>query len=107
MSDSFRQIWGQTLLRCPLAGPLLAQSFVQNSFRRIAEKRLWSWLTYGSGQFLFPAQLTAGTVTVTRGFNTVVGDVTAAASWLAATQSVVGQQFRIGVLSPIYDVVAF
>ena len=106
MADTFRTVWGQTLLRAPVAGPILAQNWVQNSFRRIAEKRLWSWLTL-YGQFLFPNELTAGKVSVTFNSNQVVGDATAAAAWLASPASVVGQQFRIGVLSPIYDVIAF
>jgi hypothetical protein len=87
------------LLRCPLAGPFMAQDFVRWSFREIIEKRKWSWSIKRS-QFVLPQITSAGTVTVTNGINTVVGAGT------NFTQALVGQQFRIGNLTPIYDIAA-
>src|SRR5262249_24152206 len=52
------------------------------------------------GQFTFPAQYTTGKATVTAGSNVVVGTGT---TW---TSSMIGLQFRISLLTPIYDIVA-
>ncbi len=100
--DTYADCWRRVLLRAPACAPLLAQDFVRNSFRRISERRLWSYLV-GFDQLIFQNEVTAGTVTVTFGSPTVLGDATAAAAWSAA---VVGRQFRIGTSSPILDITA-
>ncbi len=71
-----------------------------NAFRQVAERRRWSWL-WKEGQFLVPASIATGTVTVTRNTATVTGDATAAAAW---NQSIVGRQFRCGNSNPIYSI---
>lgn len=101
--DTYGTVWKQLLLRVPQAPPLLAQDWVKNSFRRINERRLWSF-DVAFQQMLFHDEVTAGTVTVTFNSNQVVGDATAAAAWTAA---LVGRQFRLGLNYPILDVVAF
>ena len=63
--DTYLSIAGKVLLRCPLAGPLLARDWVSNSFRRLAERRAWSWLIKQS-QFTTAALYNTGTVTVTQ-----------------------------------------
>lgn len=85
------------LLRAPDVGPLIAQDCVRNAFRRVAERRRWSWLIQ-FGQFISPAAYNTGTVAVTQGSTTVVGTGTA---W-SSTQLYL--QFRIGLTSPIYTI---
>jgi len=97
--DTFNSIVGRVQLHCPAAGLLLARDWVNNSFRRIAERRRWSWLVK-QGQFIFPAAYTTGTVTVTNASATVTGSGTA---WDGTH---VGQQFRLGLTSPIYTISA-
>lgn len=95
--DSYATIWGQVLLRCPSAGSLLARSWVSHAFRRVAERRRWSWLMK-RGQFLPPVSYTTGTVAVVRNSTTVTGTATV---WGAAH---VDLQFRIGTATPIYTI---
>jgi hypothetical protein len=87
------------LLRCPLAGPFLAQDFVNFSFRKLVEKRGWSWLQK-TNQFIVNTVYNTGNADVTFNQNTVVGHGT---TWTAA---MVGRQFRIGLSNPIYTITA-
>lgn len=95
--DTYLQIWSRVLLRCPAASSFLAQDWVNNAFRRIGERRRWSWLLK-YGQFLAPAIYTTGTVDVTRSSTTITGTAT---TW---TQAMVGRQFRIPASTPIYTI---
>jgi len=88
---------GRVKLHCPAAGELLARDWVKNAFRRIAERRRWSWLMR-QGQFILPAVYRTGTVTVTNSLTTVTGALTV---W---TGAMVGRQFRIGNSTPIYTI---
>ncbi len=97
MTDTFSDVWGSVLLRCPAAGPALAQNLVRNTFRRIYERRRWSWLIKTS-QFDVPLLVNNGTVAMTIGSPLVVGSGT------TFTPEMVGLQFRIGVSAPIYDI---
>lgn len=99
MLDTFEGLWKSVLLRCPIAGPFLAQQFISYSFRDLLEKRKWSFAIKQS-QFIFPNQVTTGTVTVTLNSNAVTGVGT------AFTASMIGQQFRINTLTPIYTIIA-
>jgi hypothetical protein len=96
MLDTYLGIAGKVLLRCPLAGPLLARDWVANSFRRIAERRPWSWLVK-QGQFVTYALYNTGTATVVTGSTTVTGGT----GW---TSPLVGRQFRLTTTSPIYTI---
>lgn len=98
--DTFEVLWKAVQLRCPMAGPFLAQQWVTHTFREIVEKRRWSWLCKRA-QFLVFNVVNAGTVTVTFQQNTVQG--AGATAWTAA---LVGRQFRIGLLFPIYTITA-
>jgi hypothetical protein len=95
--DTYAQIWQRVQSHCPMAGPLLAQRWTVDSFRRIAERRRWSWLLK-RGQFIFPSAYETGTVTVTQNSAVVSGSGTA---W---TPQMAGRQFRTGVTSPIYTI---
>lgn len=99
MSDTFSSIAGKVLLRVPRAGRLLCEDWVRNAFRRVVERRTWSWMVRMS-QFVAPQAYSTGTAVVTQnspyvtGYNTV-WDVT-----------MVGRQFRGGQGSPIYTIQA-
>jgi hypothetical protein len=97
--DTYTSIAGKVLLRCPMAGPLLARDWVSNAFRQIAERRPWSWLQK-QGQFIIPALYNTGTVTTTQSSATVTGAGTA---WTAA---LIGRQFRLTSTTPIYTIEA-
>lgn len=94
--DTFSQIVGRVLLRVPNASRFLAEDWVRNAFRRVSERRRWSWL-YSFGQFLIPQSYNTGTVTVTRSSLTVTGSGT------SFTSDMIGRQFRIAS-SPIYTI---
>lgn len=97
--DTYTSIAGKVLLRCPLAGPLLSRDWVANAFRRVAERRPWSWLVK-QGQFTTNTLYNTGTATVTFGSTTVTGTLTV---WTAA---MVGRQFRLTTTTPIYTITA-
>lgn len=97
MPDTYAQIWNRVNSFCPSAGALRAQRWTIDAFRRIAERRPWSWLVK-YGQFLVPAAYSTGTATVTRGSAIVTGSGT---SW---DSTMVGRQFRIPVSTPIYTI---
>lgn len=100
MQDTFADCWGKVMLRCPSLSPKLAQDFVVNAFRRLAEMRRWSWLVKFN-QFIAPNVYSTGTIAVTNGSTTVTG---AGTVW---TASMVGRQFRTGLASPIYTIAQF
>lgn len=95
--DTYESVWRSILLRCPQAPPLLAQSWVRETFRRIAETRRWSWLIK-QGQFIMRDSIVTGTVSTTLGSQTVSGAGTA---W---DGSEVNRQFRVGTSYPIYTI---
>ena len=95
--DTFGEIWNRVLLRCPSLSPKLAQDFVVNAFRRLAEMRRWSWLVK-YGQFIAPDAYNTGTVSVVTGTTTVTG------SGSAWTSAMIGRQFRVGLAAPIYTI---
>lgn len=95
--DTYTSIAGKVLLRCPIAGPLLARDWVANAFRQVAERRPWSWLQK-QGQFILPALYNTGTVSLTQGSDTVTGTGT------VFTTSMVGRQFRLTNVTPIYTI---
>lgn len=98
--DTYTACWNKVLLRCPSLSPKLAQDFIINAFRRIAERRRWSWLVK-SGQFITPAVYSTGTVSVTLNSTTVTGVGT------TFTAAMVGRQFWIGTAIPIYTIAQF
>lgn len=99
-NDTYAEVWGRVLLRCPTMSPKLAQDFVINAFRRLAEVRRWSWLTKFN-QFIAPAAYNTGTVTVTLNSTTVTGSGT------TFTAAMVGRQFKVGTSSPIYTIAQY
>lgn len=86
---SFRKMVGEVIQWNPDVPVQMAQKFIQNSYRKICDCRLW----YGMmvrGQVAVPDVYTTGTVTITSGSAIVTGVGTA---W---DQAFVGRQFRVG-----------
>lgn len=98
--DTYQEVWNKVLLRCPSLSPKLSQDFVVNAFRRLFEIRRWSWLVK-FGQFIAPNAYNTGLVNVTNNSTIIIGVGT---NWNA---TLVGQQFRVGLASPIYTITAF
>jgi len=98
--DTYTEVWNQVLLRCPSAGPSMAKNFIRNAFRRLYDRRRWSWKTK-YGQFISPDAYSTGTVIVVQNLTTVTGIGTA---WTAA---MVGRQFRLGNNAPIYTIARY
>lgn len=99
MLDTYQTIYNKLQLRAPAISSLLARDWVTDAFRQIAVRRRWSW-KYKYGEFIFPNITNTGTVTCVQNYNVITGSGT---SW---NQTLVGQQFRVGVVSPIYTIVS-
>ena len=98
--STFDSLYKGLLLRCPIASLFLARQWIDYAFRRLWDRRLWSWQIQ-QGQFLMNAAYVTGTVAVTRGSFTVTGTGT------TFTSDMVGRQFRTGTQSPIYTIATF
>jgi len=96
--DTYSSLHNKVKLRAPAVSSLLARDWISHAFRRVAERRLWSWLI-SPGQMLFPAVYTDGTVDVTHNSTAVVGNAT------VFTAAMEGLQFSVGNQNPIYTVV--
>ena len=93
----------------PGLSSILSATFVNRAWRAIRDERLWSFLV-GTGTVVCPAQLTAGTVTVTQFSTTVTFDVAATAALvpftvLGATPPLTALQFRVNGQS-LYRILA-
>ena len=95
---------------------LSAQVPIPDPFARILINRAWqdiqgSWLwsfLYGDAVIPTASPVSAGTVTVTLGQATVVGDATAGAAWnaMGLVVPITSRQFRVGQ-GMIYNIIAF
>ena len=99
MQETSQQLWRALRLYCPTLPIALAQNFIKYRFRDIRYRKLWSW-RIGQSQFLTENVYNTGTVTVVRGSNVING---AATAW---TSDLLGRQFRVGTVAPIYTVAA-
>jgi len=84
----------------------LAELQINRAWEAIRRKRLWSFLIREALVF-FPAAISTGTVTVTFGSATVVGDAAAAAAWtlvLLGNPPLIQRQFRFGNI--LYNITA-
>lgn len=95
--ETNQQLWRALRLYCPSLPIPLAQNFIKYRFRDIRYRKLWSWRV-GQNQFLTNQVVNAGTVAVVRGSVVVTGTAT---GW---TSAIVGRQFRVGTIAPIYTV---
>jgi len=93
--DTYSSLHNKVKLRVPGVSSLLARDWVNNAFRQVAERRMWSWLI-SQGQILFPDVYTTGTVAVTHDSTAVVGTDT------VFTDAMRGLAFTIGNQNPVY-----
>ena len=98
--STFQSLVAALGLRVPAASYFLRRSWIDFAFRQLWDYKLWSWQRK-RGQFLMSQVYNAGTVDVTRGSFTVVGNGT------VFTTDMVGRQFRTNVNSPIYTIAAW
>lgn len=98
--STFDGLWKQVTLRCPSASLFLARQWIDYSFRRLWDRRLWSWQVK-RGQFLINQVYNTGTV------NVVLGSLTVNGNGTTFTAAMIGRQFRTGVNSPIYTIATF
>jgi hypothetical protein len=95
---TFQQGIGEVLMWNPDIDPYMIGRWLNNHYRQIIQMRYW----YGclvQGQLYCPQMTTTGSASVTQGSNTVTGTGT---GW---TQSLIGQQFRIGYMNPWQTIV--
>jgi hypothetical protein len=98
--STFESIYKGILLRCPAASLFLARQWTDFAFRKLWDRRLWSW-QIGQGQFIMNAVYGTGNVDVSLGSFTVTGHGT------IFTAAMAGRQFRTGTQSPIYTIATF
>ena len=101
--DDFNTLSQRLLNRCPAVGKILSEQLINDAWKQLQARREWSWRR-GHNIFQPPPLYSTGTVTTNKGTgnpNLITGNGTA---W---TQSMVGQQIRIGGLNfPYYDITA-
>ena len=79
---SFQALSSELTGFLPGLSPFLADSYINRSWREVRDARLWSFLQEDCG-IVCPAQVTAGTVSITQFSATVTCDATASAALLA------------------------
>jgi hypothetical protein len=87
---------------------ILGRIHVREAWRDIRKQTGWSF-QLGVGSISTAGQISAGTVTVQLGQNTVIGDTAATAAWLTAGTplSLISQrQFRVGA-GTIYNIITY
>lgn len=94
MPQSFGDTWRKVRLHCPAAPALLCQTWVQDTYRALIDKRGWSFQTYPA-QLTFLASRTLA-VTVAQGSTTVTS-----AGLFVATDA--GRTFSVGTY-PLYQI---
>lgn len=99
----------------PGLSPILAQTYVNRALQKIYGERLWSFLLT-DGVINCPAQVTAGSISITQYIADVTLDATASAAILAqtlvgATPGILQLQIRFGgpspTAGPVYSILAF
>lgn len=94
--DTAEDIASNLLLHYEGAGIARARLWVQNAFRDLVKRRLWSW-KIRRGQFIFPSAYGVGTISATQGLDTIIGVGTI---W---TPDMIGRQFRVAS-TPLYTI---
>lgn len=96
---TFRQMCGEVAQWNPDAPSTMIETWINNAYRKIIDKRLWYGLQV-RGQIQVPNVYTTGTATFTLGSTTVQGINTA---W---TEAMVGAQIRSGFQTGFYNISA-
>lgn len=103
--DNFVTLYNRLLSRCPGIGPILAQQFINDSWRTLQSyNQDWSWRTR-TGCFAPPNLYQTGTATtnVANGAPTLI-----TGTGTAWTADMIGRQIRIGgLLYPYYTIVGW
>lgn len=104
MPDNFITLSNRLLNRAPVIGILLAQQFVNDSWRELQSRRAWSWRRKNA-TFAPPTLYQTGTATT----NVASGNPTLiTGSGTTWTPQMVGRQIRLGgLLYPYYDIVGY
>lgn len=98
----------------PGLSPFLADTYVNNAWIDICNRKPWSWLRQDAAVFC-PAQITAGTVAIVRGTATITASAAASAA-LAAQQAtalptLTNMQIRFGASTPavgqVYSIIGY
>ncbi len=97
--DTYSSLHNKVKLRAPGVSSLLARDWVSHAFRRVAERRLWSWLIK-PGQFIMPALYNDGTVDLTHNSASVTGNGT------VFTDAMIGRQLTSGNQNPVYTIIS-
>jgi hypothetical protein len=97
---NFGQLVGRVNGYATHASPSVVQNIINDVVRRVYDRRQW-WSNFTKGQLVSSGYYSTGTVSLTLGSTTVTGTGT------AFTPSLVGQQFRLGFIAPIYTITAF
>ncbi len=86
---------------------LFAKILVNRAWFNVQRQHIWSFL-WGIAPIPTPSPITSGTVTVTPGSPTVIGDATASAAWAAVglVNPLTTQQFRVGQ-GTIYNIKSY
>lgn len=98
-AKNFRQMCGEVGFWNPDASPILIETWVNNAYRAVLDRRLWYGLMV-RGQIQVPNVYTAGTASFTSGSPVVTGIGTA---W---TLAMVGAQIRSGFSTGFYNILA-
>lgn len=96
----------------PGASPILVESWVKRAWRQIRDRRIWGFLTTDDS-IVCPAQITAGTLSITQ-FNNVVTANAVASAALLAVGNLIETPFQflslrfggLGNTSQIYNIVS-
>jgi len=87
-------------------GPAIARNLVNRAWRDILDSRRWTFLKAEIALYT-PALINVGGITATQNSAAIVGDVTAAAAWVAVGATTLKKrQWRIG-LGPLYNISDF
>lgn len=107
MSSSFIELYRELQGTFPDLPETQCQRFINRAQRDAYDSWNWSFLA-GDGTLNIPASLNDGTVTVTQGDRTIVGDATAAAAWQAVGTyiPITDRALKIGTDFP-YQIQAF
>ena len=103
---TYQQAWNELMSYVPKLSPLIAQKLVQRAWNDIRDSRMWSFLV-NETIIAVPDQISTGTVTVSNGSATVLGDATAIAAWSSINNAdLITRQFRSGA-GPIYNISSY
>jgi len=101
--QNFGQITGECNGYNPGMSPSMVQNFINNAVREYYDRRLWYGLMV-KGQIVSPGYYSTGTVTLTTGSASVVGNNT---NWTPSINGIpiTQMQLRVGFTAPIYNII--